>query len=274
MVQKKERHYWQFIALLVMVVVLSCVLVGSIIAWLEKDYTRESEGVHLGEVSLSLYANGLEINGTTSEHSDTNGTTWECDNPYLVPVGGKTRTVNLKVRNTGNIDALLRATIRVYMIGTNNKQITFLLGEPQVITSNAVKIAMNTTGWLQNFPENNQVASGYMYFNSLISPYVLNGTTTTANEVSVVSQIVVPDGYENTSIYISLTLDAVAYSGNIYKKISELSPANISSGTAESVSGDTREYLTFTAPSGFNTDIPVKAFPFGQTLPADWTLWQ
>ena len=293
MIKKKGQHLWQLIALLILVVVLSCTLVGSVLAWLERDYTRTSEldtnpdtyNVHLGEVELSLYANDSLVSGNVSDHTTDNGQTWECTNPYKLPTTGTIREVNLKVRNTGNIDAILRANIRVYMVDGENRQITLLLGEPAVLTPDgvhtpytpAIRVAMDmdttTTGWLQNFPDNNQVASGYMYYNSKILPYNVNGSDVSANEVTIISNIAVPAGYENAEIYVSVTLDAVAWAGNIYRKISQLCPANI---TETSRAGDSRLYLTFTPPADnqFVTEIPVKAFPFGTTIPADWRIWR
>lgn len=288
MLQKKEQHFWKLISLLILVVVLSCTLVGSVIAWLQRDYTRTSEldtnpdtyNLHLGEVELSLYANGSLVSGNVSDHTTDNGQTWECTSPYLLPTG-TTRNLNLKVRNTGNIDALLRANIRVYMVDDDNRQITLLLGEPAVLTPGgvntpytpAIRVAMNTTGWLQNFPDNNQVAGGYMFYNSKILPYNVNGSNVSANEVTIISSIVVPSGYQNADIYVSVTLDAVAWAGNIYRKINQLCPANIA---ATSRTGDSREYLTFTAPpdNQYTTEIPVKAFPFGTTIPAEWNIWR
>ena len=261
MIKKEGQRLGRLIALLILVVVLSCTLVGSVLAWLERDYTRTSEldtnpdtyNVHLGEVGLAMY--------------DAEGNPVASDSPYKLPTTGTVREVNLKVRNTGNIDALLRANIRVYM-KDNNNNITLLLGDedPSVLTPEGlnkpytpiIKIKMSTTGWVQDFPDNNSVAAGYMFYNSKLLPYNVNGENVSANEVTIISNIAVPAGYENAEIYVSVTLDAVAWAGNIYRKISQLCPANI---TETSRAGDSRLYLTFTPPADnqFVTEIPVKA---------------
>lgn len=272
--QKKGRHYWQFISLLIVVVILSCVLVGSLIAWLQKEYLRMSDGVRLGEVKLELYADNTLVSGTTSPHTTDNGETWECTNPYIVPTSSTTtRTLNLKVRNTGTIDALLRATIRVY---SGESTQALLSSIPTVLGNGAISISMNTPDWIHNFPAENTIASGNMYLNKLISPYVVNGETKTENEISIITTIVVPDGYENNELKVSVTLDAVAYSGNIYKKINQLKPENVTTGTTETLNGDTREYYIFTSPEDteFTEEIPVKAFPYGLTLPKNWEIWK
>ena len=268
----EHRHRVSFIVLLVTVVLVTCVLVGSVFAWLKRNYTRDSEGLELGTVAVEIYANGTNVTHTT-EHKD--GTTWECASPYSIPTGGTTRNLSLTIRNTGTVDALIRATIRVYIVDGNNN-IVCLLGTPQIMPSSAPMIAMNTTGWYQALPQNNQVASGYMYLSEKLEPYTLNGETSSAREIPIISQITVPAGYENTEILVSVTVDAVAYSGNIYKKIYENSASNLTKVTLE---GESRAYTTFTMPdedflrdlypSGTTNLIPVPAFPFGSTIPCD-----
>lgn len=266
------RHRVSFIVLLVTIVLVTCVLVGSVLAWLKRNYTRDSEGLEIGTVAVEIYANGTNVTHTT-EHQ--NGTTWECSSPYSIPTGGTTRNLSLTIRNTGTVDALIRATIRVYIVDGNNN-IVCLLGTPQIMASSAPMIAMNTTGWYQALPQNNQVASGYMYLSEKLEPYTLNGETSSDREIPIISQITVPEGYESTEILVSVTVDAVAHPGNIYKKIYENSASNLSKVTLD---GESRAYTTFTMPdedymkdlypSGETNLIPVPAFPFGSTIPCD-----
>lgn len=268
----EHRHRVSFIVLLVTVVLVTCVLVGSVLAWLKRNYTRDSEGLEIGTVAVEIYANGTNVTHTT-EHQ--NGTTWECSSPYSIPTGGTTRNLSLTIRNTGTVDALIRATIRVYIVDGNNN-IVCLLGTPQIMASSAPMIAMNTTGWYQALPQNNQVASGYMYLSEKLEPYTLNGETSSDREIPIISQITVPEGYESTEILVSVTVDAVAHPGNIYKKIYENSASNLSKVTLD---GESRAYTTFTMPdedymkdlypSGETNLIPVPAFPFGSTIPCD-----
>jgi len=64
------------------------------------------------------------------------------------------------------------------------------------------------------------------------------------------NQILLSEAQKDTTIYIDLTVEAVAYAGNIYKKM---------------------ENNQTTA-----ADIPVHALPFGlkEQLPAAWTAWR
>ena len=270
----EHRHRISFIVVLVAVVLVTCVLVGSVLAWLKRDYTRESEGLEIGTVAIEIYANGSNVTHTTNHQ---NGTTWECSTPYSIPTGGTSRNLSLTIRNTGTVDALIRATIRVYIVDGNNN-IVCLLGNPQIMPSSAPMIAMNTTGWYQALPQNNQVASGYMYLSEKLEPYTLNGETSVSREIPIISQITVPAGYENTEILVSVTVDAVAHPGNIYKKIYENSASNLTKVTLD---GESRAYTTFAVPdddflrdlypSGTTNLIPVPAFPFGSTIPCDMT---
>ncbi|MBE5738809.1 MAG: hypothetical protein E7354_03700 [Clostridiales bacterium] len=271
--KRASTYRVQFIVVIACVVLAVCVLVGSVLAWLKRDYTRESEGLHIGTVAIEIFADGSNVTHTTNH---TNGTSWECSAPYAIPTSANTtRTLNLKIRNTGTVDAIVRATIRVYTVDENNN-ITYLLGSPEVLSSTGVKIGMDTTGWYQALSANNQVASGYMFLSEKLEPYELNGETSSDREIPIISQITVPAGYENTEILVSVTIDAVSYSGNIYKKIYENSTTNV---TPKTLTGDTRTYSEFTVPSedflrdlypsGTTNLIPVPAFPFGSTIPCD-----
>ena len=104
------------------------------------------------------------------------------------------------------------------------------------------------------------VASGYMYYNAKLEPYITrkpNANNTAieeievlANDISIIDSFLVSSSQTNTTFYIDVTVDAVAYDGNIYKKIEN---------------GET----------GVN-DIPVQALPFGKkdTLPSSWEAWK
>lgn len=282
----RDRYKVYFIAILLVVLFVSCVLIGSVYSWLKWETTRDSTGLQVGTVDIEIYANGSRVDFTNNHK---NGSTWECASPYTIPTSTTTtRTLNLKVRNVGTVDALVRATIRVYSV-SNNNSITYLIGDPGVIVSSAVKINMNTTGWYRDLAGNDQVASGYLYLNNKLEPYTLNGSTNTNGEVSIISQIVVPDTYKAEAMYVSVTIDAVSYSGNIYKKVYENSASNVA--VSVNTEGNTNKtYSKFTAPSGFIKDtypngttnlIPVNAYPFTDVIPCDlsgstntgWLAW-
>lgn len=233
-----------FIVLLVVVVLVSCVFIGTLLAWLQTRETIENNDSVLGTVDLELYGNGTLITGTTTV---TGGIThWECDTPYIVASSIANRTVNLKFRNVGNIDALVRATIRVFYIDEDNNEVSAILTDtPNSLCLVSMNIA-NT--WVKDLPAN-VVLSGNMFYNEKVSPYVINGKTVTDNEISIFTNLQVSSLQATTTFYISVTLDAIAYSGNIYKKVE--------SGQISA------------------TDIPVQAYPFGtkESLPSAWTAW-
>ena len=109
------------------------------------------------------------------------------------------------------------------------------------------------------FPAPN-VATGYMYYANKLEPYItrkpdgttgnIKETTVSANNIKIVDSLTVSSTQVYTEFYIDVTVDAVAYDGNIYKKIEN---------------GET----------GIN-DIPVYALPFGkkESLPASWEAWK
>lgn len=268
-----RRHKEQFIIILVTLVLVVCVLVGSVLAWLKKDYSHDSgdDNLEIGTVAVEIYADGNNVTHTTSHE---NGNSWSCASPYSIPTGSTSRRLSLKIRNTGTVDILVRATIRVYSVDSNNN-IVYLLGSPEVLTTGAVKINMNTSGWYQSLGADNGVATGDLYLNERLEPYVLNGESSKTREIPIITDITVPTGYESKQILVSVTVDAVAYSGNIYKKIYENNPSNVTTVTRE---GDSRKYSEFTVPDSYIKDlypngetnlIPVPAFPFGSTIPCD-----
>lgn len=281
-----DRYKVYFMAILLVVLFVSCVLVGSVYAWLKWETTRESSGLEVGTVDIEVYAGGSLVS-FTDNHKD--GNTWECEAPYVVPTSATTtRNLNLKVRNVGTVDALVRATIRVYFKDGNNN-IAILLGEPAVLSSTAVCVSMDTTGWYRDLSADDTVPAGYLYLNNKLAPYTLNGSTNSAGEVSIISKIVVPDAYKEETMYVSVTIDAVSYSGNIYKKIYEKSPSNVA--VVAPVDYNTNKtYSKFTPPDSFIKDtypngttnqIPVNAFPFKDIIPCDlsgsnstgWLAW-
>lgn len=275
---KRSKYQLQFLAVLILVVLVSCTLVGTVYAWLKWERTDSSDsGLKIGEVDISIYADGTKLTTNTSSH--LNGGNWACANAYHVSGTGTTRNLDLKVRNTGTIDAILRATIRVYY--KNNNQVTYLLSD--TASTNAVggvAIAMQTDGWYRNLSANNGIAGGYMFLNDKLEPYILNGETNSSGEIAIISTITLPAGCESHDIYVSVTVDAVSYSGNIYKKIYENSASNVTLQTSNDTL-DTQKYSKFTPPSddflrnlypsGTTNLIPVDAFPFGDTLPCDLT---
>lgn len=246
---RRKTKVNSFIVVLCLLVVLCSCLIVSTLAWLEETYVYHEDRNNLGAINVVLLANGNKIEGST----DDNGV-WTCNTPYEIPSGNTIRSLNLKCRNEGNIDAIVRVTISIYYMENNNKRTALLVtGSPTALGT----ISLDTTNWVRQFPSET-VACGYMYYNSRLSSYntrsygtdnIVTGTDTDG-EASIINQILVSNEQKDAKFYVDVSIDAVAYSGNIYKKIenNETTPA----------------------------DIPVNAFPFGNKddLPSTWTAWR
>lgn len=253
--RRKGINY--FYIVLIILVVLCSSLILSTMAWLQETYTYTDNNSHIGSIDVCLYANNVKITGTT--HSDGS---WTCDTPYEISSGSTIRSLNLKMRNEGTIDALVRVTVNVYYMENLNKRTALIVtNTPQ----NTGDITLDTTNWIKQFPSEN-VACGYMFYNAKLPSYYTkeiseNGTissgTNTAGEVSIINQILVSDSQKDTKFYVDVTIDAVSYSGNVYQKINGKTDSEI-------------EGLVGT------DDLPVLAYPFGklETLPANWTAWR
>ena len=250
-IRSKSKLNIVWIALLLLVVLCSC-LILSTLSWLLKTYNYFDENSNIGKIEVAIYADGTKVTGTTVEEGGV--TRWQCNSPYVVSSGNVLRSLNLKCRNEGTIDALVRATISIYYMEGTNKSTALIVSTTPTISGT---INLDTTNWIKQFPSET-VACGYMFLNSKLEPYTTNtindGTitpSTNANgEISIVNQILVSEAQKDVVFYVDVTLDAVAYSGNIYQKIED---------------GETT-----------SADIPVYAYPFGtkETLPSAWTAWR
>ena len=259
---KKNNYKTLFVVVLIIVVLSSCLLVGTVSAWLVRQYTYDEDRNQIGSVHMEIYHNGTKMTG---RYETINGKkTWICNTPYQIAGGSTLRTLDLTIRNAGTIDALVRATINIYYIDDFDNQATDTDKRPLLIVNNTPTVKgtsqISTTNWVYDFPSAT-VACGYMFYNSRLSPYVLrepasdgdniNTSYQTTNEIDVIQSIRLSEAQKDTTIYIDLTIEAVAADGNIYKKMEEGATA----GTPQ---------------------IPVNALPFGlkEQLPASWTAWR
>jgi len=113
--------------------------------------------------------------------------------------------------------------------------------------------------WNLQYDRNNQTYRMLIAICQLVMKGLLqtnaDGTTTvvsqdvTANAVSVLTQLLVPESMKSKDYFVQLQVDGVAYSGNIYQEMQH----------AEA-----------------DRDIPVAAYPFGHPsgLPVDWHAWE
>lgn len=244
----KVNSFW---IVLVILVVLCSSLVLSTLAWLNETYYFYDDNSRIGIVNVSLYADGTKVTGTTTENNGV--TTWTCNQPYLVPSGTTSRNLRLKARNEGTISALVRVTISVYYMENNNKRVALISSTP----ASSGEINMVANNWVTQFPAST-VACGYMFYSTPLEPYTkksvddsgnISSTTNTSGETDIVSSITLTALDKDKDYYVDVTIDAVAYAGNIYGKLKN---NQVSSA-----------------------DIPVTAYPFGtpETLPDTWTAY-
>lgn len=247
----KRKTKPQALIILLIAVLCSCLILTTY-AWLIKNYSYLDDSNNIGKIDVQIYANNVKVIGTTTT---TGGVTkWNCDIPYEINGGNTVRTLNLKIRNEGTIDALVRAIVSVYYMEGTNKRVALIVSANPTADGT---IKLDQSGWVLGFPESS-VACGYMFYNSKLEPYTkksLNGenittATNSKGETSIINQIMTSTNQKSTKFYVDLTVDAVAYGGNIYKKI------------------ENNETTT--------ADIPVTAYPFGvkESLPSTWTAWK
>ena len=129
---------------------------------------------------------------------------------------------------------------------------------------NEISIDTGTDKWVNDFKDD--VTAGYTYYNDTVNPYTIrtithnddgSQTITSAEEeehaIPVLDEILVPDTMSTQTYYVSIIVEGIAYSGNIYK---------------EDLDRDTD-------PDG-DYQIDKEAYPFGlpETLPSGWTAWR
>lgn len=256
-VRRQDGYKKSFIIVLIVVLLSSCIFIGSVLAWLQQDITRDSGNNSLGTVDFEIYSGSTKI---SSIKSTANGVTTTGTSKELAITGSSTiRPVNLTIRNTGTIDAIIRVTLSIYYKDENGQNVALILQDtPNVYNG----INIQNDGWVNDFKDN--VTSGYVYYNKVINPYTIKRVNTmedgtqnitsqdiSANAVPVVTQLLLPSAKASETYYITITVEGVAYKGNIYQ---ELADKNAS-----------KPY-----------QIPVEAYPFGvpASLPAGWTAWK
>lgn len=262
---RRGQYKITFAVVLVVVLLTSCVFVGSVLAWLQERETPSSIGnISIGEVEFEIYNGDTKI---TTDKKNKDGIISAAANPLAIDVSGSSNIIDLsslKIRNIGTIPAIMRVQISIYYVHNNNN-VALLLSDNVNLIGNQIEIDNST--WVNDFAGASETflgsTSGYSYYNSKINPYIIRtldendeiveSDPIEANAVSVINKIRLPDLAIRpaTTYYISLSVEGVSYSGNIYKEESE----------------------------GINGDIPaegVRVYPFGipEGLPEEWTAWQ
>lgn len=245
---------------LIVVLLTFCVFAGTMIAWLtDRDERDDGGNIHIGSVDFDIYSGGTLITSTKNNAEGISPTDLTTAVSHEVEVAGSTtiRNIDLTIRNTGTVSAIMRVTLSIKYLDAYGQKVQCLLADNLTLDN---QISINNAGWVNAFAGNNTVAAGYTYYNSQIKPYTVksingSGAVTsqdiTANEVDVLTQILVPDSMISAKYYITLTVEGVAYSGNIYQE-------------------------EYDDELGNPSEIPVSAYPFGkrENLPATWNAWK
>lgn len=256
--QKKSNGQRSIIAVVLIVVLLSsCALIGSLIAWLtDEDVITDPNEIVIGSVDFEIYNNGTKITTvkSTSDGTSPNEVSTTTSSAVAITGNSTIRDVGITIRNTGTVAAIMRVSLRVYYMSGTTK-IACILKDDGFTLDN--QIAIDNTNWVNRLAQNNQVASGYTYYNKVIQPYTISQLNSdgdrvtqniTANEVELMQEILVPESMKDTTYYIELTVEGVAHAGNIYQE------------EADTVK-----------------DIPVEAYPFGiltEDLLSEWIAWR
>ena len=263
---KEKKYYKAFIAVLMIVLLSCCVLVGSVLAWLTDEDVHETKDIiEIGAVDFDIYHNGNKITSLKHNSTSASAIVVSSTSKAVEVLGGSTiRDIDLTIRNTGTVSAIMRITLAIYYIDDNGDRCPCILATSSTFDNH---ISITNSGWINDFSNinsgneaTNTAATGYSYYNNQIHPYTirtahnLTGEITsqnvTAHEVPVITQMLVPESKKNLTYYIEvIQVDGVAYAGNIYQE-------------------DTRKDGEY--------DVPVTAYPFGHVddLPTTWTAWK
>lgn len=252
--REKRGYKIAFIVVLIIVLLSSCIFTGSLVAWLtDEDISGSGDTLHLGSVEFEIYNGNTNI---TATKKNAEGITSTEAITYEITGNETIRNLDLNIRNTGTVAAIMRVTIVIsYDDGGIRKPCLLRQKADQWTFNNEIEVS--NSSWVNDFKGG--VATGYSYYNSQIQPYTIKSIgedgnvkseAVTAHAVPVINSILVPDDMANTTYYIDITVEGVAHSGNIYQKKTE----------------------------GEGAQIPVEAYPFGRLsedfLNNKWTAWQ
>ncbi len=263
---RERKYYKAFIAVLMIVLLSCCIFVGTLLAWLTDEDIHRTEGIiEIGAVDFDIYNGNTKITTIKHNSEESSAIIVSPTSKAVEVLGGSTiRNIDLTIRNTGTVSAIMRITFAIYYLDDNGDRCPCILASTSTFDNH---ISITNSGWVNDFSNvtgnvegENTAVAGYSYYNSQIHPYTirtahnLTGEITsqdvTAHAVPVITQMLVPESQKNTTYYIEvIEVDGVAYSGNIYQE-------------------DTRKDGEY--------DVPVQAYPFGhvEDLPIAWTAWK
>ena len=204
-VKTKYDYIFGMIALVVLVSVFTAVSIT--LAWLRymESIDNTETPSNIGIVDFKVYKDSDEI-------TINNGV-------YTIPCTGTgyLKSAGLKIYNTGTIDALIRFEMNIYYINGSNQKISLL-------SSDIDSIVMDSN-LIDTFPTVGvSIYSGAVYYNRQIVPYVIEGQNVASNILNVLESFTLRDSsvLVDKTFFVDITnVSMIAYSGNIYKKISQ-----------------------------------------------------
>ena len=240
MTKARNRYKLSFLIVLLLVVLSLCVFIGVTYSALKQDFKYETgtldsdnkpkeDYMEMGTVSINVLK-GAELLTSASTISVTDG-------------------LQITIKNTGNIRCLVRVAYKFY--NTKSQSPLVVSTTPK---TGEMKLQFGDN-WVNQTPKNyTNLSCGYAYYNLRLnptqtSPYGIidkqNNGNPQPNQIDLFKTL---DVFDN-DIKLELSVEAIAYSGNIYQELAQ-------------------EEAT--------RDIPVKAYPFGtkESLPSGWTAWQ
>ena len=128
---KEKKYYKAFIAVLMIVLLSCCVFVGTVLAWLtDEDIHKTVDIIEIGAVDFDIYHSGAPI--TSLKHNSTSNSAIVVSptSRALEVLGGSTiRNIDLTIRNTGTVSAIMRVTLAIYYIDENGDRCPCILAE-------------------------------------------------------------------------------------------------------------------------------------------------
>ena len=115
---KEKKYYKAFIAVLMIVLLSCCVLVGSVLAWLTDEDVHETKDIiEIGAVDFDIYHNGNKITSLKHNSTSASAIVVSSTSKAVEVLGGSTiRDIDLTIRNTGTVSAIMRITLAIYYI--------------------------------------------------------------------------------------------------------------------------------------------------------------
>lgn len=208
-VNKKKN----LIKALVIVVCLSliAIIIGYSFAWLTDIFNKEGSAT-IGEVKVEILDGETKINGEENASGS-----YVMGSAYAVNLGdvGSEVALNLKVKNTGSINGIVRCFVTISTSVGPNEGFTDLGGAENL--ANDSQLTVESPDWVNLYddPLLEGVYSYNMFLNKVLQP---NATNNVFVKFRVVSQV------ENTTVYVKLRADIVAHSGNAYQIDSAANP--------------------------------------------------